>query len=296
MAAVSNICVYCPFIRYNFYLYELIICLIWLLFSMKFFDNLEWVGYSHRPACVAWVDKVFPDYWVLDYNHSGEIPLQINDGPIIKLRGPVAWFTFPGPRIRFGSLTHSWNHSFAAFRGERVKRYLDEGLIAFDPLNPTIAISDPQRFLRSMRALVDYLDSPTYGHTRSVQMLDELLLQLHEQQKDGYPVHPSAEVIRELIDRIEEQPEDAYDFKDLAKGMSLSYTHFRRLFTQLAGYSPQQLIVRKRIAKARRLLRAGVEIKAICAELGYSDVYHFSKQFKMITGLPPGRFRSSSQL
>jgi AraC-like DNA-binding protein len=212
------------------------------------------------------------------------------------LRGPVAWFTFPGPRFRFGARAGSWNHSHLSFKGNRVQRYLDDGLITYDPLCPVIPISDPQRFLRSIIALVEYLDSPTYGHDRSVLMFEEILLQLHEQREHANPVHPSAERIRELIDEVSDAPEISVDFKEAASELYMSYTHFRRLFTQLAGYSPQQLIVRKRIAKACKLLREEhYEIKDIAATLGYPDVYHFNKQFKQHTGLPPGQYRTRSR-
>jgi AraC-like DNA-binding protein len=262
---------------------------------MGLFDDIEWAGYISWPTCRAWVDKVFPDYWVLDYNHSGEIPLQIDDGPTIKLTGPVAWFTFPGPRFRFGSRDHSWHHNHLSFRGRRVQHYLDSELIAFDPTHPVFPISDSQRFLRSFTDLIDYLDSPTYGHARSVHMLEGLLLQLNEQRDISVPVHPSADGIRDLIDLIGENPAKVYEFKKLASDMGISYTHFRRLFTQLSGYSPQQLVARKRIARACQMLRGDDEIKVIADELGYSDAYHFNKQFKLITGLPPGRYRTRNR-
>ena len=46
--------------------------------------------------------------------------------------------------------------------------------------------------------------------------------------------------------------------------------------------------------RAAEMLHAGASIGETAERLGYSDVYHFSRRFKVRFGVSPGRFRSRS--
>jgi len=43
------------------------------------------------------------------------------------------------------------------------------------------------------------------------------------------------------------------------------------------------------------LVHTDEPIKMIAARLGYNDVYFFSRQFRLITGVPPAIYRRSRQ-
>jgi len=79
---------------------------------------------------------------------------------------------------------------------------------------------------------------------------------------------------------------------DLAKIAAYEQTYFSSMFKQHFSVSPIKYIQNKRIEKARSLLRYGNQkLSAIADELGFSDVFHFSKTFKKITGESPTVFR-----
>jgi len=146
---------------------------------MNYFKDIEWIAYNHAPDCSAWVSKHFT-YYVIQYAHSGELSLQIDDNEPMTLKGPVVWLTYPGPYFRFGRQDGgTWNHRFVAFRGKRADGYAKEGL--FPAEAPAMEIVNNIRFARAFDELIDYLDSPLYGKDRAVQMLEGLLLQLQEQ-------------------------------------------------------------------------------------------------------------------
>ena len=69
---------------------------------MNYFDDIEWVGFNRDSRCRAIVDKVFPDYFVLMYAHSGKFMWQKDKGKAIILEGPIVWWTYPGPYFKFG--------------------------------------------------------------------------------------------------------------------------------------------------------------------------------------------------
>lgn len=80
--------------------------------------------------------------------------------------------------------------------------------------------------------------------------------------------------------------------QDLANLCGYSEPHFRRLFSSVVGMSCSQYILHFRIDAAKNLLLSGTATVSEAASLtGFSDVYHFSKMFKRITGYAPSHFK-----
>ena len=72
----------------------------------------------------------------------------------------------------------------------------------------------------------------------------------------------------------------------------LSERHFFRGFKEETGLSPIDWLRRERIRVAqRRLLDPSKRIKEICDEVGYHDVFFFSRDFKRHTGSSPSDYR-----
>ena len=79
----------------------------------------------------------------------------------------------------------------------------------------------------------------------------------------------------------------------LARLAGLSPTHFSRVFKTSFGTSPIDWLRRERISQAkRRLADTSDDIKEIAEQVGYSDRYFFSKDFKKHTGFTPSQFRA----
>ena len=79
---------------------------------------------------------------------------------------------------------------------------------------------------------------------------------------------------------------------ELAKLCGLSERHFFRLFREQTGLSPIDWLKRERIKLAqKKLLENDSYIKEIAAEVGFNDVYFFSREFKRYTGFTPARYR-----
>lgn len=83
--------------------------------------------------------------------------------------------------------------------------------------------------------------------------------------------------------------------KELAKMANMSEKHFSTSFHQMLGLSPKQYIIQCRMnAAAKMLINTNNTISAIASELGYSDVYSFSKAFKKYYDEAPIDFRKQS--
>jgi len=101
------------------------------------------------------------------------------------------------------------------------------------------------------------------------------------------------EAIREVTAAIRREPGRPWSVRELSKQLHYSPDHFTRVFRAVRGESPREFWVRTRIEEAKHLISmSSYSMSRIADLLGYSDVYHFSKQFKEKTGVPPSRFRA----
>jgi len=104
---------------------------------------------------------------------------------------------------------------------------------------------------------------------------------------------PESVKIQEACRLLEELICDrSVKIEEIAREVGLCSDSFRRLFKTQIGISPKEYLLHKRIEHAQRLFfECGMDIKQVAFELNYPDLASFSKQFKQITGLPPGTFR-----
>ena len=82
------------------------------------------------------------------------------------------------------------------------------------------------------------------------------------------------------------------DLNALAALAGLSRAHFNRVFRRWTGYSPREYQQQRRIEKARLLLvNMNKSVKQVAMELGFADVFQFSRTFTRLDGLPPTEYR-----
>ena len=261
---------------------------------MNNFKDIEFIAWAHRPDCNAWIEKKY-DYYVLDYAESGNLLMQIDDGKIQRLKGPVVFLTFPGPAFKFGRRIGHWNHRFISFKGKLADHFANTGL--FPAETPILPISAPERFILAFDELLNYMNEPEYGTSRAAYMLEGLLLQLHEQPPHKATRRSDPRILK-IIEKITLKPEQNWNLQRLAMQSALSYPHFRRLFIAATGMPPGNFILVRRMGKAGELLRHPFpptlqETASLC---GYEDIYYFNKSFSKFHNIPPGRYRDNFQL
>jgi AraC-like DNA-binding protein len=76
----------------------------------------------------------------------------------------------------------------------------------------------------------------------------------------------------------------------------MSESHFSRLFKAAIGTSPIDWLRRERINQAKhRLIESDDAVKEVARQVGYSDQFFFSKDFKKMTKLTPTQFREQER-
>ncbi|WP_320169293.1 AraC family transcriptional regulator [Maridesulfovibrio sp.] len=77
---------------------------------------------------------------------------------------------------------------------------------------------------------------------------------------------------------------------DLARTGCISPFYLQKLFVKHYGVSPQELLINCRIREAEKLLQQGIPPAEAAVDSGFADQSHFSRHFKKINGISPGRF------
>jgi len=82
---------------------------------------------------------------------------------------------------------------------------------------------------------------------------------------------------------------------DIAEELGMGYEHFRKCFRQEFGVAPGKYRQRVRMQRAQCLLiTSEVTVKEIAAQMGYSDAFTFSKEFKRYAGMSPLTYRQEN--
>ena len=92
---------------------------------------------------------------------------------------------------------------------------------------------------------------------------------------------------------IEQHISEPLRVEDLAKRCSLSYPWFAKRFHEFFGLSCKQFIEHIRTETVEQyLVYSDLDLSEISSRTGYTDSSHMVKDFRRMTGMTPGQFRS----
>jgi len=100
--------------------------------------------------------------------------------------------------------------------------------------------------------------------------------------------------VRRARERIDADPAAPVSLRELAREADVSRYQLMRAFRRDTGLSPHAYIVQRRLAVARRLIRAGHPLADVASLAGFCDQSHLARCFTRQFGVPPVRFALSS--
>ncbi len=96
------------------------------------------------------------------------------------------------------------------------------------------------------------------------------------------------EVVRYIHENLHSPPTQ----QQLAKRWGYTRSHFSRLFKSRLGVSPQQYVLKARVARAKELLReTDAPISRVGEMTGFMEAVQFSRRFHSMTGTTPVQYR-----
>jgi AraC-like DNA-binding protein len=103
---------------------------------------------------------------------------------------------------------------------------------------------------------------------------------------------PAVRRAKDLIDRDYALP---LDLEAMAREAGYSRFHFARAFTTAYGETPRGYLTRRRIERAKALLRtANLSVTEICLLVGFESLGSFSSRFRDLVGESPTAYRASA--
>ena len=258
---------------------------------MDFFDSLEIsvAGHVVDDHCRTHT----PHYYGIQYNQAGSVELKIGDGPKRIVSGSFVFITHPGVQFSYKLLPGEKHNYYAVcFIGERIKKYLESGLLSLKPA--VYPIPDSTRFMQTILDLLA-IRSSNGPMEMCVNLLENLLLQIHfnGERKRHVKITPyQVQALKDLAERIRRNYRDSWDFSTEAKKIFISKRYFRTLFAQVNDFPPLHFLLRIRLEKAaERLIHTHDTIKLISDECGFPDRFYFSRLFKKYYHLSPLQYR-----
>jgi AraC-like DNA-binding protein/mannose-6-phosphate isomerase-like protein (cupin superfamily) len=240
----------------------------------------------------AWSDLVL---WHL-VGGRGQVTTQdraydLTPGVCLVMRGGSDYTFAHEPRRPF---VHYWVH---------YELLETEGDVQDHPAPPFYRmIPDRRIFEALLDRLVEAYRGADQGGQKPQQYLPAVLAEIRRADRiaaarsGGQNTGRRWQAVDQLCRRINEQPQDNWTVEDIAEALSVSRSQAYRCFVQRTGRSPQAFVIEARMRWARSmLLNSDNRISWIADQLGYRDVYFFSRQFKQANGSSPSTFRNTER-
>jgi len=228
--------------------------------------------------------------WALLLIRSGQLRLCFDDEEWQPVGPGELCILAPGRRQELRQTGHGGVSCFrVALAGRGVARLLRQYLGADHGRFPSSPAAEEQ-----VLAMLRLLGSR--GHSAPVPALllahVELLLRYAQAARlPGFVRNDSSGLLRAAVAGhcFQADPVQA-----AARECGVSLAHFSRRYRKLCGESPRRSVDRLRCQEAQELLTDGVlSLAAIAEQLGYADVFSFSKAFRRWTGVAPSRWLRS---
>jgi AraC-like DNA-binding protein len=156
------------------------------------------------------------------------------------------------------------------------------------PLEPAVFL----RLQANMDEIIEHIESGgALSLGRAHCSLAQLLLLIME------TIHSNDEALQENpVDHVRREIERRYmeplTVEELAALACMSKGHFQRTFKSRFGTSPIAYCRQLRIeAAAHFLTHSNASCQEAAERVGFDDVYYFTRTFKQLKGVPPGRYR-----
>lgn len=126
--------------------------------------------------------------------------------------------------------------------------------------------------------------------------LNNIFYRAKYQHKLGYLSKSKAKILQPAIDFIHEKYTcEKISITHLATLCGISESYFRKLFLKSEGVSPSEYIKELRISRAKELVLSELYTVSEISEMsGFKDECYFSRTFKKMTGVSPGKFKEKN--
>jgi AraC-like DNA-binding protein len=152
---------------------------------------------------------------------------------------------------------------------------------------------------RQIRQLHLLLEDPGISlieqESQLLMLLTEFIMRHAEERIVMRRTGKENQAVKQAREYIEDNFRRNISLQDLSGLCNLSPFHLIRVFGESVGVSPHIYLKQVRVKRAKELLTRGLTLAFVAQETGFADQSHFSRHFKQITGLTPGKYSNFIQ-
>ncbi|MGC4043634.1 MAG: AraC family transcriptional regulator [Armatimonas sp.] len=126
-----------------------------------------------------------------------------------------------------------------------------------------------------------------------VQALRTLPISPNQSEEPGWLYALADPQLGEALRLIHTEPEHSWTVPELARRVSMSRSAFAARFRNRVGKTPMEHLTEWRMVRAAGMIREGraEKLAVVAAAVGYDSEAAFSKVFRRIIGVSPGKYR-----
>ncbi len=249
-------------------------------------------------------------HYEIYYFHGGKANYIINDriyvlepGNLLLLHGMTLHRAHIDPGVAYHRTTIHFDPLF--FKQFIQPPFAGDLLIPFEKLqNVRLQLQGEHKLeveavLRKLEQLYE-LDDPFAQLRVKALLLDFLILlnQLCQQplkEKQSFPSSKELHV-QNVITYVERHYAEELTLERMQADLHLSKYYLAKTFKEVTGTTIFQFLMTRRIYQAKiELIDSQSPITDICYEVGFKHPSHFSRSFKLETGLTPEQYRKQNQ-
>lgn len=215
-------------------------------------------------------------------------PAFVGSAPTVQTSVPpdtmIVWE--PGHAQYYGNREARFSHSWLHCSGPRVRRILRAtGL----PVGRPFPMPDVTRFQQCLSEIHAELVSHVEPDFQIIgNLLENCLLELARRLAGSGAGSSVAEPLLTVRRLISTAPAQKMTLADMARAAGMSTSSFSSGFKKTFGLSPKAYLLQHRMRHAAHLLaNRNLTVSEIAAQVGYDDLFHFSKTFKRHFGVSP---------
>ena len=233
-----------------------------------------------------------PDYYIFYFVKEGRGYVTLRQATH-KVEAGQGFVLFPNEEARVKSEHRkAMNVTWVAFSGHLVDRYLSRAkLSVYKPLFSDNEAHEAEAMFDRLLAVSTTLPN---RYCKIMAQLYSIFGFLLDNAFDDIPpetVSPEFYLIKAL-DFIDANYQDDISVEDIAASAGINRKSLYAVFKSLTSFSPKDYLIYYRMCKATVLLKdANLSVETVAVSVGYSDQFHFSKEFKKNVGLSPSVYR-----
>jgi AraC family transcriptional regulator len=98
--------------------------------------------------------------------------------------------------------------------------------------------------------------------------------------------------LRRVTELVHSRMDSDLGLEEMAGAAGLSVTHFSQMFRESTGQSPHQFVLRRRVERAKEMLRAAeMRVLDVAVACGFKSQQHFARVFRNLCGASPTEYR-----